>query len=100
MSLAPLQSQLLAVIQAAVEDRENRIVTYREEYLGYLPFGLYRWIEAEETEISFPPDWSLDWSSRDLEALTQAGYLKRIAEWQNPEDRDEKSVSYEVKLIE
>jgi hypothetical protein len=98
MALTELQIRLLSSIQSAVEATPNRRIVYCTEWLGYLPFGAYHWIEVDGQDISnsFPLDWSMDWSQRDIEALVDAGHLTMIDEWTNPSDELEKKLTFIV----
>ena len=94
MDLTGLQTNLLRCLRSAVETKSNRRVVYCSEWFGYLPFGLYHWVDADSQDISltFPREWC----RRDLEALDKAGLLARIDEWKNPIDEYETKVTYEV----
>lgn len=94
--MTPLQSKLLAVLRSAVEGAPNRQFVHHSEWLGYLPFGLYHWIKANELDVSFPDEWGLDWSGQDLDALVTAGYLRKLDHWSNPDDDCETRTTYEV----
>ncbi len=41
------------------------------EWLGYLPFGVYVWVEG----VEFPEPWD----SADIDLLVSEGYLERIS---------------------
>jgi hypothetical protein len=60
---------LLSALRAAAGDRDFVVVS---EWLGYLPFGQYVWIEVDGVEVSagWPP-----WDSGAIEALVTAGRL-------------------------
>ena len=98
MELTPLQTELLRLLRLAVNGKQGARVVYHTEWLGYLPFGLYRWIndaDGEDISNAFPSEWCLDWSQRDLEALEKAGYLSKIDEWDNANDDCETTTTYE-----
>jgi hypothetical protein len=67
---------------------------YTSEWLGYLPFGLYHWIECNNTTVSdkFPPDWT----QADLLALEHCGFLARVSEWRDPEDEFHSRITYRI----
>jgi hypothetical protein len=100
MVLTKLQVDLLKLLRAAVEDRPIRQVVYCTEWLGYLPFGLYHWIECGDHDVSknLPSNWCLDWSGTDLEKLAEGGFLMKIDEWQNPDDACHTKITYKVPL--
>lgn len=96
VALTALQTELLERLRAAVLTTPIRQAVYRSEWLGYLPFGAYQWVEVGGRDIStsLPGDWRV----ADLEALAVAGLLTTVDEWQNPADQQEKRITYEVKL--
>jgi len=94
MDLTAVQTDLLRCLRSAVEAKASHRVVYCSEWLGYLPYGIYHWVEVEGQDISktFPSDWR----RIDLEALEKVGLLARIDEWQNPNDEYDTKVTYEV----
>lgn len=98
MALTALQIELLSALRLAVAAQRHDRIVYRSEYLGYLPFGMYHWIDLNEHDISrtFPSSWCLEWSQRDLDALAAAGFLAKVEEWHNPDDELESSTTYDV----
>jgi hypothetical protein len=94
MDLTDLQTALLSRLRSAVEANPNRRVVYCTEWLGELPFGLYHWVEVDGEVIStrFPSGWQ----QSDLDALDRARLLTRVAEWQNPADEFDTTITYEV----
>jgi hypothetical protein len=67
---------------------------YTSEWLGYLPFGLYHWVECNHATVSdqFPADWT----QADLVALERCGFLARVSEWQDPDDEFHSRITYRV----
>src|SRR5688572_8920821 len=96
MELTALQTELLRCLRSAVGGKPNRRIVYRSEWLGYLPFGLYHWVDTEDQDLSLTFPW--DWCRSDLEALERAGVLAKVEEWANPNDECETKVTYEVTL--
>jgi hypothetical protein len=95
VTLTATQTALLECLRAAVRTAPSRQVVYCAEWLGYLPFGAYYWVEVEGKDIptrSLPADWRF----ADLDALAVAGLLTRVSEWRNPEDECEKRITFEV----
>jgi hypothetical protein len=76
--------------------KPTRRIVYCSEWLGYLPFGLYHWVNADGQDISLTFPWG--WCRTDFEALEKVGALARIDEWRNPSDEDETKITYEVAL--
>ena len=98
MELTVLQADLLGRLRSGVEGKPSRRVVYCTEWLGYLQFGLYQWIECDGLDISraFPAEWILDWSRTDLDALAEFGLVRKVDEWRNPDDDCHMKVIYEV----
>jgi hypothetical protein len=96
MQLTALQAELSRRLRTAVETNPNRRIVYCTEWLGYLPFGLYHWLDADGQDISRTFPWG--WSRCDLEVLEREGVLAKIDEWTNPNDECETKTTYEVTL--
>lgn len=94
MSLSSIQLELWTQIQAAPKALESNQVVYVSEYLGYLPFGVYHWVECAGENIS--NDFPIDWQQADLVALEDAGLLVRLETWQNPDDQFDTKITYKV----
>ena len=94
MELTELQIELLRCLSMAVEGKPTRRVVYCSEWLGYLPYGLYHWVEVEGQDIS--SSLPLDWSRSDLEALKKTGFLTILNVWRNADDELEECVTYQV----
>lgn len=92
MELTPSQSTVLDVLRDALANAQLARAVYCSEWLGYLPFGAYGWIEVDGADVSarFPSGWG----QGDLEALVQAGLLRRESEWHNPGDEFESRIVY------
>src|ERR1043165_767851 len=94
MSLSKAQIEIWKQILSAVETEPNRQIVYCSEWLGYLPFGAYHWVEVNGLDISqaFPSGWQRS----DLRALEQAGVLRLVESWQNPEDEYHQKITYDL----
>jgi hypothetical protein len=99
MALSGIQQDLLVHLLNALENSAVGKFVYHTEWLGYLPFGLYHWITVDGEDISrtIPTDWALDWSSQDLTALEQAGYIETTSKWENPDDDCETATTFRLK---
>jgi hypothetical protein len=82
-------------IGAAVKSAGCKEIVYRVEWLGYLPFGAYHWIDCAGSHVEGLP---FDFSSDDLAALEQDGFLEKMREYTNPEDEFDSSTWYRVHL--
>lgn len=82
-------------IEAAVEAADCTEIMYRVEELGWLPFGVYHWIECSGSHLQNLP---FDFSSDDLSVLEQIGFLEKEREHTNPKDELDRSTWYRVHL--
>src|SRR3954463_1625298 len=94
MELTASQADLLRYLRLATQTERGLRVVYCSEWLGYLPFGLYHWIEADGQDISTA--LPLGWSGEDLKALETVGLLLKVDEWRKPTDELETKTTYEV----
>jgi len=84
MNLLKHQEELLASLNVASKRHLSNEVIYKSEWLGYLPFGQYHWVEVNGEEIQPNNPDSLQ---ADLSLLAQLGVLRIIKEVQiNAED--------------
>ncbi|QDT40156.1 hypothetical protein Pan241w_02120 [Gimesia alba] len=97
MELTYTQLKIVEQLLSALAGEPSREFTYVTEWLGYLPFGQYHWIEVAGQDLSttFPTEWQFS----DLEALERAGHLCRVSEWQNPNDELHRRIIYEIRKI-
>ena len=64
------------------------------EYLGYLPFGQYQWLEINNEDIS--NNFEFYWDYNDLVKLNELGLLIKISE-ENLSD-DNKRIKYKINV--
>lgn len=81
-------------IRAMVIGRESDEITYRSEWLGYLPFPVSHWIEYQGE--SFSSDFPFDWTLEDLVSLERTGFLETLETYENPEDPFDRDIRYRV----
>jgi len=67
--------------------------TYRSEWLGYFPFGVYQWIEVEAREIKELPS---GWSRGDLLALEAEGLVRCVESLQSSKDEFESKLLFSI----
>lgn len=83
----PLPEHLRVILEAlrvACAGGDGRFV-YASEWLGYLPFGQYHWVDAGEVrgvESGFPPEWT----RADLEALVARGLVRELSREAGPDE--------------
>jgi hypothetical protein len=92
--LTAMQVAIRDKIATAVRSAGSARVVYRSEWLGYLPFGAYHWVECEGASIS--DEFPADWSAADLAALERHGFLKLISAWTDPDDEFHSKTTYDV----
>ena len=86
-------------------DRQERIrrhvaalgaaeLTYVTEWLGYLPYGVYHWLEVDGRDVTdgMPDGWQL----ADLVHLEREGLLERIDEARDPKDEHSLRIRFRV----
>ena len=96
MSLSKSQTEIWKQLLSAVEGKPSRQIVYCSEWLGYLPFGVYHWIDVNGQNIS--QEFPSGWQHSDLKVLEQAGLLRKVDAWQNPQDDYYQKITYEVYL--
>jgi hypothetical protein len=94
VQLSPIQSALWSRILDSTLALQSDQVVLVTEYLGYLPFGLYHWLECAGQDIS--RDWPSVWQDSDIVALEAAGGLILLSVWHNPDDGLERKTSFRV----
>ena len=92
------RSEILRVVSGACEHAGPAArIHYRTEWLGYLPFGQYHWVDVEcdgewrEITRMLPEGWTMD----DLQALAAEGRLRQVSEDIDPAD-DVHDIVYEL----
>lgn len=87
---AIIKGKIAAVVTASQSDE----ITYKSEWLGYLPFGVYCWVEHQGLDFAkdFPAGWTLD----NLTSLEHAGFLEIIDTYSNPDDEFDRHIRYRV----
>ncbi|MCA2009663.1 hypothetical protein [Tritonibacter mobilis] len=69
---------MLSLISDAVKKSHGGRITYCSEWLGYLPYGLYHWIEVDGRDIS-DQITDMDGMSGDLQQLVLLDKLQVIS---------------------
>ena len=54
MKLSIQQQNLLAALYEAARQQNSQIFCYKPDWLGYLPFSQYYWLEMSGTDIKAP----------------------------------------------
>lgn len=84
MKLSKHQQELLLVLKTTVKRKASNEIVYKSEWLGYLPFGQYHWLEIDGEELKLNTHESL---LEDLSHLNILGLLERVKDVQvNDED--------------
>jgi len=84
------------VLRQAIEELCTRMqcdeIVYCTEWLGYMPCGVYHWIECAGETLTEAPDWV----AADLQVLETQGFLQKLAQWQDPDDEFQTDTRYRV----
>lgn len=97
MSLNAMQRNLRDFIAAAATRLNCVEIIYCTEYLGYLPYGMYHWIDFNgATDVM--NRFAEEWSGTDLKALEQVGFLELLGCYENEQDSSETKTNYRVNL--
>ena len=75
MKLTKHQAELLASLKIAAEHHRTREAIYKSEWLGYLPYGQYHWVEVGGEEIKPGNQETL---YDDMVLLEKTGAIKAI----------------------
>ncbi len=82
---------LLEALRAAAGDRPFVVVT---EWLGYLPYGVYSWIEVDGVDItSALPEVK----GEDLAGLVAAGLIEEVDHRQTSDDEHDTKTTYRIR---
>jgi hypothetical protein len=97
-SLTRDQKALQERIASAVKTSCDREIVFTSEWLGYLPFGCYCWLEyTNEEGVIQDIDMPFGCGERDLAALERHGFLQKTGERRNPDDSFDYSLNYRVR---
>lgn len=99
MPLTHRQAEIARVLADAWRAAgEGARIVWQTEWLGYLPYGQYQWVDLERADgkddVSrrFPDSWDRE----DVLALEAAGLLRRLSETREPAD-DMHRIVYEMR---
>jgi len=95
-TLTECQEIIRTKIEAAVKATKYSEIEYKTEWLGYLPYGVYQWVECLTNDIS--SDFPSGWEESDLLVLEHTGFLEKIDEYRNPNDEYDICRKYQVNL--
>ncbi|UZE21485.1 hypothetical protein LOY67_15665 [Pseudomonas sp. B21-056] len=88
------QAIIKELIMAAVKAGKSDEIVYQSEWLGYVPFGVYHWVECQGENVS--SDFPFGWALEDLAGLEQMGFLETLEAYENPEDSFDREIRYRV----
>lgn len=90
-TLSDNQKALLALIEDASIGRDEGRISYRSEWLGYMPYGRYHWIEVDGRDVSSQV-LDMDCLLVDLQRLVTSRKLQLVNgdfdEWRNDTSED------------
>ncbi len=91
----PRVELLLAQIRRTAAETCAESFVFKSEYLGYLPFGQYQWIEVGD--VTLDTDLPDGWSLADLQALTRDGALEQVSEERGKFEPEDHWVTFRIK---
>jgi len=93
-SRAAMRQEILRVLADRCAAAGERSFAYRSEWAGYFPNPLVHWVEVAGDSVSeaFPRRWE----RADLDALADAGAVRRQGEHTAPDDEYDLTVTYEL----
>ena len=95
MDLLKHQEELLFTLRMAATRNQSNEIVYKTEWLGYLPYGLYHWIEVNgETVKTNNPD-SLQ---KDLFVLEKLGLITKVKEVKSEGEEWDVYIYYELSI--
>jgi len=83
---------LLAIGEQSKQAGSDGVFEWNTEWLGYLPYGQYQWLEINNKDIS--TGFKFAWEYNDLVKLAQIGLLTELSRQDFGEDK--KVVSYKL----
>ncbi len=92
--MTKIQEQIQATILSKRSCTERDQLVYATEWLGYLPYGRYHWVDLNGADISnhFPEGWTFN----DIDHLTENGLLKVIEDSRKSDEDTAFRIVYEV----
>ena len=84
-----LKEQLTEILKSENTDE----LVYKTEWLGYLPYGQYHWLEVKGEDISLT---LCDWTREDLIKLEDEGFLLELSQKVNPEKPEDRVITYRL----
>jgi hypothetical protein len=81
--------------ELAINKKCNQLV-YISEWLGYLPYGLYHWLEMNGEDISLT---LCEWTNKDLEELVLEGFLLEVSKELREDEPEYEKVTYLIECI-
>ncbi|BCD97431.1 hypothetical protein [Marinagarivorans cellulosilyticus] len=92
MKLSDQQEELLQTIKVATETHKTDQLIYKSEWLGYLPFGQYHWLEVGGKEVKVENANSL---KSDLSVLDTFSLIKMLSVKTKVFEKEDVHIYYE-----
>jgi hypothetical protein len=93
MSLTKHQVEILEVINVATNEHQVSLFTYKSEWLGYLPFGQYHWIEVCGSDIKVNSDIDL---LSELKVLEKLNLISTLSVKESGYEKEDLHINYEL----
>ncbi len=95
MALTEVQNEIYEQILVHVKATRSRQIVYSSQWLGWLPYPVSHWIDDCNGE-DISRHFLRGWEGADISALESEGLLRKVSEWQNPDDKFDRKITYEV----
>ncbi|SFD75505.1 hypothetical protein [Pseudoalteromonas denitrificans] len=93
MKLTPSQINLLSVLKIATKQAQTDEFMYKSEWLGYLPFGQYQWLEVVGKELKNINLLSIE---ADLASLEKASQIYKVKEMMSSFEEEDILIIYKL----
>ena len=91
MSLTKHQVEILELINVATNEHQVNDFTYKSEWLGYLPFGQYHWIEVSGNDIKVNSDIDL---YSELMVLEKLNFISTLSVKKGVYEKEDIHINY------
>lgn len=94
MTLSKHQLKLLDVIKQLIERSLEDEIIYKSEWLGYLPYGVYEWIEVNGKDIT--TSINAETLRQDLQVLEDEKLIAQLKKDTSTLEDDDVHIYYKI----
>lgn len=91
-----IHQALIARLQSVCREEGTDEVVLVSEWLGYLPYGQYCWLNVGSRNNIDSDFQDIAWSNKDLDVLEEHGFLERIEHTVRSEDGLDTTTRYRL----